>query len=99
MLCSVNPYKKCFLKDSPKNYFKFEQSSKKEADYVQQRLDTDRKFSGYNYDEDFKTEKTNTSKSTWENLIVKESANINKRKDETIDEVINKNEVGDKNKL
>jgi len=49
---------------------------------VQQRLDTDRKFSGYNYDEDFKTEKTNTSKSTWENLIVKESANINKRKDE-----------------
>jgi len=42
------------LKDSPKNYFKFEQSSKKEADYVQQRLDTDRKFSGYNYDEDFK---------------------------------------------
>jgi len=83
------------LTESPKNYFKFDQPSKKEADYVQQKLDTDRKFSGYNYD-DFKIKNDDTLKQTWENLSVKDSAKIDNRKDEYKDEYINKDEAKNK---
>ncbi|HHV28677.1 DNA mismatch repair endonuclease MutL [Acetivibrio mesophilus] len=78
------------ISDNPKNYFKFGQPPKKEADYVQQKLDTGSKYTGYNY-EDLTIKKADTVKESapWENAIAKDSAKINNRKNEVINKAVN----------
>ncbi|GAE89953.1 DNA mismatch repair endonuclease MutL [Acetivibrio straminisolvens] len=86
-LLSKTQIRNVSLADSPKNYFKFERSSKNEPGYVQQKMDTDRKFSGYNsgysYD-NFKIEKNHMLKEAWESIDVKDGAKVDNGKDEEI---------------